>query len=102
MERRRQDAQAAGVVALVAAGLLVVCSPLPSEGQSALRGRTASPHGTLSVSCENCHSTSTWKPIRAVPEFDHDRQTRYPLRAMHKGGACRSCHVSPDLKNAAT
>ena len=101
MGRRRQDAHAAGV-ALVAAGLLVVCSPLRLEGQSPLRGRTASPHGTLTVSCENCHSTATWKPIRAVPEFDHDRQTRYPLRGMHKAVACRSCHVSLDFKNVAT
>src|SRR5271166_3797771 len=55
---------------------------------------THSPHGNLNVPCQNCHTASGWKPIRAVPEFDHN-QTRYPLRGMHQSVACTQCHVKP-------
>jgi hypothetical protein len=53
---------------------------------------TRSPHGNLAIPCQNCHTANGWKPIRAVPEFDHN-QTRYPLRGMHTGVACIQCHV---------
>ena len=55
---------------------------------------THSPHGNLTVLCQNCHTANAWKPIRAVPEFDHN-QTKYPLRAMHTSVACTQCHVKP-------
>jgi len=55
---------------------------------------THSPHGNLNVPCQNCHTASAWKPIRAVPEFDHN-QTKYPLRGMHTSVACIQCHVKP-------
>jgi decaheme cytochrome c component MtrC/MtrF-like protein len=57
-------------------------------------GGTHSPHGNLNVPCQNCHTASAWKPIRAVPEFDHN-QTKYPLRGMHQAVACTQCHVKP-------
>ena len=44
--------------------------------------------------CENCHSAAGWRPIRAVPEFDHNK-TRYPLRGMHEKVDCVQCHVKP-------
>ncbi len=53
-----------------------------------------SPHGQLAVACENCHTATAWKPIRAVPEFDHNK-TRYPLRGMHEKVPCVQCHVKP-------
>lgn len=53
-----------------------------------------SPHGALNIPCQNCHTFSGWKPIRNVPEFDHNR-TRYPLRGMHQKVACTQCHVKP-------
>jgi hypothetical protein len=52
---------------------------------------TTSPHGKLKIACQNCHNEAGWKPIRPVPEFNHD-QTRYPLRGMHEGVDCTSCH----------
>ena len=51
-----------------------------------------SPHGSLAIPCQNCHTANGWRPIRAVPEFDHN-QTRYPLRGMHAAVACTQCHV---------
>lgn len=60
----------------------------------AQKDRTRSPHGPLALPCENCHIASGWRPIRAVPEFDHNR-TSYPLRGMHENVRCTQCHVKP-------
>lgn len=59
---------------------------------------THSPHGNLNIPCQNCHTASAWKPIRAVPEFDHN-QTKYPLRGMHTSVSCTQCHVKPVFSN---
>ena len=55
---------------------------------------TRSPHGPLAIPCENCHISSGWRPIRAVPEFDHNK-TKYPLRGMHEKVQCIQCHLKP-------
>jgi len=57
-----------------------------------------SPHGSLNIPCQNCHTAEGWKPVRAVPEFNHD-QTRYPLRGMHQNVPCIQCHVKPVFTN---
>jgi hypothetical protein len=62
---------------------------------------TRSPHGNLNLPCQNCHTFTAWKPIRSVPEFDHN-QTKFPLRGMHAGVACRQCHTDLAFSNAAT
>ena len=59
---------------------------------------TRSPHGALAVPCENCHTAAGWRPIRAVPEFDHNK-TNYPLRGMHEKVNCVQCHVKPVFTN---
>jgi hypothetical protein len=54
---------------------------------------TRNPHGpALTIPCENCHTSLSWKPIRSIPEFEHDK-TRYPLRGMHENVSCTACHV---------
>ncbi|PYU62209.1 MAG: hypothetical protein DMG55_04830, partial [Acidobacteria bacterium] len=58
------------------------------------QGSTRSPHGPLAIPCENCHTAAGWRPIRAVPEFDHNK-TNYPLRGMHEKVQCTQCHVKP-------
>ena len=58
------------------------------------RVTTRSPHGPLAIPCENCHTAAGWRPIRAVPEFDHNK-TRYPLRSMHEKVQCTQCHAKP-------
>jgi hypothetical protein len=50
------------------------------------------PHGPIDIPCENCHTSTSWKPIRAIPEFNHDK-TRYPLRGMHEKVQCIQCHT---------
>jgi hypothetical protein len=63
----------------------------------ATRG-THSPHGNLDIPCQNCHTADAWRPIRAVPEFDHN-QTKYPLRGLHESVACTECHTRPVFTN---
>lgn len=41
--------------------------------------------------CAQCHATTDWKKS----SFDHDRQTRFPLRGGHAKAACVACHVQP-------
>jgi hypothetical protein len=70
----------------------------PGGAPQQAAGVTRSPHGNLNVPCQNCHTSTGWKPIRAVPEFDHN-QTKYPLRGMHQSVACTQCHVKPVFSN---
>ncbi|MEW5976803.1 MAG: hypothetical protein AB1898_13450 [Acidobacteriota bacterium] len=67
-------------------------------GAQAPEARTRNPHGTLQFGCQDCHAAESWKPMRARPEFNHDRATRYPLRGLHAGVDCTSCHLSPVFK----
>src|ERR1700732_2411081 len=74
--------------------LIVLMQPSHSLFAGAQRETTRSPHGPLTIPCENCHTYSSWRPIKAVPEFDHNK-TRYPLRGMHEKVQCTQSHVKP-------
>ncbi|HEV7966926.1 MAG TPA: hypothetical protein VGP19_05120 [Candidatus Acidoferrales bacterium] len=65
-----------------------------SRPADAQRQASRSPHGALTIPCENCHTNTGWTPIRAIPEFNHDT-TRYPLRGMHEKVSCTGCHAKP-------
>ena len=65
-----------------------------THSAAAQRPPSKSPHGSLAIPCENCHTNTSWAPIRAVPEFSHDT-TRYPLRGMHEKLYCTQCHFRP-------
>ena len=84
-----------GVSNFFALVALVLCG-MPARAQ--VSEGTHSPHGNLNVPCQNCHTANTWKPIRAVPEFDHN-QTKYPLHGMHQSVTCVQCHVRPVFTN---
>jgi hypothetical protein len=71
--------------------VLTVGSARPADAQ---RQTSQSPHGPLAIPCEDCHTSTSWSPIRAVPEFNHD-STRYPLRGMHEKVYCTECHTKP-------
>jgi hypothetical protein len=45
-------------------------------------------HGGLGTKCESCHSPNGW----AIWEFDHDKQTHFPLTGAHKKLTCADCH----------
>jgi hypothetical protein len=82
--------------------LLLISSLMPfpaAQQQSAIpRAVTRNPHGQLNMPCETCHTATAWKPIRSIPEFDHNK-TRFPLRGMHERVACAQCHTKPVFKN---
>jgi Outer membrane cytochrome MtrC/MtrF-like, domains II/IV len=44
-------------------------------------------HSGFPTQCEQCHSTSRWRPA----DFDHNR-TGFPLTGAHRGAACNRCH----------
>src|ERR1019366_6240173 len=66
------------------------------------RGPVRSPHGSLNIACGNCHTSIGWKPLRAVPEFNHNRETTYPLKGMHTKVECRQCHANTLFREAST
>ncbi len=88
---------------LQAATLLVMLGVLPGVcAQTFERGPTHSPHGPLAIPCSSCHTEKGWKTLRAVPEFDHNTQTSYPLRGMHEGVKCSLCHSKLVFKQTST
>jgi hypothetical protein len=91
----------AATVFLVAVGLIAGGSAAAGFGQSGGSPVSRSPHGNLNIPCQNCHTSAGWKPIRAVPEFDHNK-TKYPLRGLHEAVACTQCHAKPVFSNTGT
>jgi len=52
------------------------------------------PHaGALGAACTSCHSPATWDADGAGARFDHARDTRFPLDALHAGLDCAACHT---------
>jgi len=82
------------ILANLVVSFLLLPMGAPAGGQGQTYTTTRSPHGNLNIPCQNCHTALGWKPIRAVPEFDHN-QTRYPLRGMHQSVSCTQCHTKP-------
>jgi len=74
--------------------LFAAWQPAGAPVSAAQRETTRSPHGPLAIPCENCHTAAGWRPIRAVPEFDHNK-TKYPLRGLHEKVPCSRCHSKP-------
>ena len=72
-------------------------SPRPADVNP--HAKVTNPHGQLAIPCQNCHTYTSWKPIRSTPEFNHDH-TGYPLRGMHQNVPCVKCHTSLVFKHA--
>jgi len=49
--------------------------------------------GGLGAECESCHSDRGWKAL----SFDHDKDTKFPLRGAHAKSKCESCHAGGDF-----
>jgi hypothetical protein len=45
--------------------------------------------GRFGDKCQSCHVEKDWKAIA----FDHDRDTKYPLRGKHARTKCSACHT---------
>ncbi|HER33894.1 MAG TPA: hypothetical protein ENO19_00300 [Halothiobacillaceae bacterium] len=39
--------------------------------------------------CDDCHGTAAWREL----DFDHDRDSTYPLEGQHRRALCSGCHV---------
>jgi hypothetical protein len=85
--------------------MLGASSQQPADnGRPAVGGpqaKVTNPHGAIAIPCQECHTYTSWKPIRSNPEFNHD-QTGYPLRGMHTKVACTKCHVSLIFKKVSS
>lgn len=44
--------------------------------------------GKLGEKCESCHNEKSWK----TDNFDHDKNTKYPLKGKHIDAKCDACH----------
>ena len=58
-----------------------------------------SPHGKLSVACDQCHDTGSWKVLTPGVKFKHS-QTGFPLVGQHAQVACRQCHATLKFSEA--
>jgi hypothetical protein len=54
------------------------------------------PHGNLieGLNCSDCHTATSWKPIKDSLLFDHNKATSFQLIGKHGSVNCQSCHVS--------
>jgi hypothetical protein len=50
--------------------------------------------GTLGDKCDKCHNAKSWKGS----SFEHDRDTKFPLREKHKAAKCGSCHKDAAMR----
>jgi len=87
---------------MLVACLAVSAVAIGAWAQTMQRGPTRNPHGPLKMACANCHTTISFAPLRNIPEFNHNTETKYPLRAMHEGVDCRQCHAKLVFRDTPT
>jgi hypothetical protein len=86
-------------IKLVFISVMLLLLPIVAQQMgSAPRAKVVSPHGNMNMACENCHTFTAWRPIRNLPDFDHNK-TKYPLRGMHADVSCKQCHTSLVFSN---
>lgn len=52
-----------------------------------------SPHGEdLKISCDECHTSESWKIDMTKFSFDHNQRTGFPLEGTHIDVSCKDCH----------
>ena len=47
--------------------------------------------------CEKCHRVTVWTDL----DFDHDKDSSYPLIGAHRKATCEGCH-KPERRNGKT
>ena len=62
---------------------------------------TRSPHGSLKVPCDMCHTAASWQFTPRKARFNH-AQTNFPLRGQHDSVPCRDCHATLVFANIPT
>ena len=56
-----------------------------------------SPHGEITIACEDCHTARSWGELARPMKFDH-ASTGFKLQGQHALVKCRSCHASFKFK----
>lgn len=51
------------------------------------------PHGNIKISCNACHTTQSWTPLRQELKFKHEA-TGFALEGQHAAVDCKKCHTS--------
>ena len=72
-------------------GLSVALVLLPFVGSHGVA--QTSPHGSLSFSCEECHTADSWTEMVSPPRFQHEK-TGFPLQGQHATVQCMTCHTT--------
>jgi hypothetical protein len=54
--------------------------------------------GRFGKDCQDCHAEDKWKK----PKFDHDSDTKYPLKGRHRTVTCDACHPGSLKEKVAT
>lgn len=63
-----------------------------AETQCAACHKKDDPHGqALGRNCDRCHTPNGWR----VWNFDHTKETRFPLEGKHEKLVCTGCHKRP-------
>ncbi len=53
--------------------------------------------GTLGSNCNQCHNSRDWR----LADFNHDKQTHFPLTGAHKPLRCEQCHLRSTMPSSA-
>ena len=66
---------------------------------NAQEAASQSPHGVLdeSLTCTDCHTATSWTPLRNPVQFDHGEVSEFSLLGRHKQTECSSCHTTLDF-----
>lgn len=54
--------------------------------------------GRFGKDCASCHTSKTWRKQR----FEHDADTDFPLRGVHREVGCDSCHAEDQTRSSKT
>ncbi|WP_223210517.1 cytochrome c3 family protein [Leptothrix cholodnii] len=63
------------------------------DDEQLIKGRRGH-QGQYGTKCESCHNAKGWKPST----FNHDADTKYALKGLHKPLECKTCHTGPLYK----
>lgn len=75
---------------------VVILAAMLYAGSSA----QTSPHGQISIACEDCHTALSWNELANPMRFDH-ASTGFKLQGQHALVKCRSCHASLKFQGTA-
>ncbi|MFT5365329.1 MAG: hypothetical protein ACI8V2_000266 [Candidatus Latescibacterota bacterium] len=53
-------------------------------------------HKGLTLPCETCHTTDSWREMKSPIRYDHS-QTGFLLEDRHRNVSCERCHVKGDF-----